>query len=57
MSHILTYISRYFRTCFTQTGYVYCIHNPDNLDQIRGDEPPPAASGRATRREDFKTVA
>ncbi|ADH87541.1 hypothetical protein Snov_0205 [Ancylobacter novellus DSM 506] len=38
MSYILTYIRRYIRICFTQSGYVYCIHNPDNLDQMRGDE-------------------
>lgn len=38
MSYILTYIRRYISICFTQSGYVYCIHNPDNLDQMRGDE-------------------
>lgn len=57
MSYILTYIRSYIRRCFTQAGYVYCIHNPDNADQLRGDEQSPDVSGRAARRENFQTVA
>lgn len=56
MSYILTYICRYIRRCVTEMGYVYCIHNPDNVDQLRGDEQSPDVSGRAARRENFQTV-
>jgi len=57
MSQILTYVRRYIRRCFIESGSVYCIHNPDSVSRVRDGNGSPDISGRATRRENFKTVA
>ena len=57
MSKFLTYIRRIVRKCLICVGYAYCVHSPDTLDEMRGNERPSGGSGRVTRRENFKTVA